>query len=153
MTSSDSPKATVRCSFCGTLNRVDLDRAVDGPKCGKCSRPIRMDRPIPVTDTEFEKVVRGTDIPVVVDFYADWCGPCKMMAPALDEFARDEVGRVLVLKLDTDANQSSAQRFGIKGIPTIIAFERGSETRRHVGMADRAVLSSLAGVSGSGTAA
>jgi len=112
-----------------------------------------MDRPIPVTDTEFEKVVRGTDIPVVVDFYADWCGPCKMMAPALDEFARDEVGRVLVLKLDTDANQMSAQRFGIKGIPTIIAFERGSETRRHVGMADRAVLSSLAGISGSGTAA
>ena len=112
-----------------------------------------MDRPISVTDSDFEKVVRGTDIPVVVDFYADWCGPCKMMAPALDEFARDEMGKVLVLKLDTDANQLTAQRFGIKGIPTIIAFARGAETRRHVGMADRPVLSALAGVSGSGTAA
>ncbi|MEE8060901.1 MAG: thioredoxin [Gemmatimonadales bacterium] len=152
MTSNSPGKATVRCSFCSTLNKVDLKRAEDGPKCGNCGRPIRMDRPMPITDAEFEKVVAGTDVPVVVDFYADWCGPCKMMAPALDEFAHGQVGKVLVLKLDTDANQATAQRFGIKGIPTLIAFENGSEARRHVGMADANILSTLAGVSGSGTA-
>ncbi len=108
---------------------------------------------MPIADAEFEKVVGGADVPVVVDFYADWCRPCKMMAPALDEFAREQVGKVLVLKLNTDANQATAQRFGIKGIPTLIAFENGSEARRHVGMADANALSILAGVSGSGTAA
>lgn len=139
-------KATVRCAFCGTLNKVDLARAGDGPKCGDCGRPIRLDRPLQVTDSEFDKVLGGADIPVVVDFYADWCGPCKMMAPTLDEFARAHEGEVLVLKLNTDANQMTAQRFGIKGIPTLIAFKKGSETRRHVGMVDDAALVSLAGL-------
>ncbi len=141
-----SRKATVRCTFCSTLNKVDLDRAGDGPKCGDCGRPIRLDRPLKVTDSDFDRVVQGTEVPVVVDFYADWCGPCKVMAPTLDEFAGDHAGEVLVLKLDTDANQTTAQRFGIKGIPTIIAFANGAETGRHVGMADGAVLASLAGV-------
>lgn len=139
-------KATVGCTFCGTLNKVDLDRAGDGPKCGDCGRPIRLDRPLKVTDSDFDRVVRGAGVPIVVDFYADWCGPCKVMAPALDEFAGDHAGEVLVLKLDTDANQATAQRFGIKGIPTLIAFANGAETGRHVGMADGAVLASLAGV-------
>ena len=107
---------------------------------------------MPITDAEFGKVVSTADVPVVVDFYADWCGPCKMMAPALDEFAREQMGRVLVLKLDTEVNQTTAQRFGIKGIPTLIAFENGEEARRHVGMADVSALAALAGVSGSGTA-
>jgi thioredoxin 2 len=139
-------KATIGCTFCGTLNKVDLDRAGDGPKCGDCGRPIRLDRPLKVTDSDLDRVVRGAGVPIVVDFYADWCGPCKVMAPALDEFAGDHAGEVLVLKLDTDANQATAQRFGIKGIPTLIAFADGAETGRHVGMADGAVLASLAGV-------
>jgi thioredoxin len=99
-----------------------------------------------VTDSDFDQVVEGADVPVVVDFHADWCGPCKMMAPTLDEFAHAQAGEVLVLKLDTDANQRTAQRFGIKGIPTLIAFADGAETGRHVGMADGAVLTSLTGV-------
>lgn len=146
MNQPTSRKATVRCTFCSTLNKVDLDRAGDGPKCGDCGRPIRLDRPLKVTDSDFDRVVQGTEVPVVVDFYADWCGPCKVMAPTLDEFASDHAGEVLVLKLDTDANQTTAQRFGIKGIPTLIAFANGAETGRHVGMADAAVLASLTGV-------
>ena len=135
--------AVARCAFCGILNRVDLVRLADGPKCAECHRPIRLDRPLKVTDADFDTVIGGTQAPVIVDFYADWCGPCQMMAPTLDEFAHDRTGEVLVLKLDTEANRASAARFGIRGIPTIIAFRDGKESRRHVGLADRRVLNAL----------
>src|SRR5688572_30629991 len=123
----------VICVFCATPNRVDLTRVAENPKCGKCGRPIRLDRPLPVTDATFDKVITGAGVPVVVDFYADWCGPCKMMAPVLDEFARQHTGEILVLKLDTEANRMTPARFGIRGIPTLIVFEKGQEARRQVG--------------------
>lgn len=144
MSEHAQPKAAVaRCAFCGKLNRIDLSRLRDGPKCGECHRPIRLDRPLKVTDADFDTVIAGTEAPVVVDFYADWCGPCRMMAPTLDEFAHDRTGEVLVLKLDTEANRATAARFGIRGIPTIIAFRAGREAGRHVGLADRRVLDAL----------
>jgi thioredoxin 2 len=123
----------VMCIFCGTPNRVDLSRLSEGPKCGKCGRPIRLDRPLPVTDATFDKVISGSSVPVVVDFYADWCGPCKIMAPVLDDFAKRHTGEVLVLKMDTEANPATPGRFGIRGIPTLIVFENGRESKRHVG--------------------
>jgi thioredoxin 2 len=140
---AQSRAAVARCAFCGKLNRIDLARLHDGPKCAECHRPIRLDRPVKVTDADFDTVIAGTEAPVVVDFYADWCGPCRMMAPTLDEFAHDRTGEVLVLKLDTEANRATAARFGIRGIPTIIAFRAGKESRRHVGLADRRVLDAL----------
>ena len=82
-------QVTVRCSFCLTLNPVDLGRAADRPKCGDCGRPILLDRPTKVSDEDFERTVLGAEAPVLVDFYADWCGPCKMVAPLLDEIAHD----------------------------------------------------------------
>jgi thioredoxin 2 len=129
--------ATVACQFCSTLNRVALDRVGQGPKCGSCGRPILLDRPLHVTDETFQQVLQGTDIPVLVDFYADWCGPCKMMAPILDELAHDRLGEVLVLKLDTDRNPVTPNGFGIRGIPTMILFEKGRETARQTGAAPR----------------
>jgi thioredoxin 2 len=123
----------VMCVFCGAGNRVDLHRLSDGPKCGKCGRPIRLDRPLPVTDATFDKVIAGSSVPVLLDLHADWCGPCKMMAPILDDFARQHTGDVLVLKLDTEAHPATPARFGIRGIPTLIVFEHGREVRRHVG--------------------
>jgi thioredoxin 2 len=134
----------VSCVFCAKPNRVDLSRLAEGPKCGNCGRPIRLDRPLPVTDDTFDKVINGSSVPLVVDFYADWCGPCKVMAPTLDSFAHDRAGEVLVLKLDTDANPLASQRFGIRGIPTLIAFRGGTESGRHVGATDRATLDRLA---------
>jgi len=119
-----------------------------GPKCAQCGRPIRLDRPLKVTDSGFQQTITGASVPVLVDFYADWCGPCRVMAPTLDEFAQQRAGHVLVLKLDTDANQATASRFGIRGIPTVIAFQDGKERGRHVGVADTRVLEQLTGLGG-----
>lgn len=122
------------CPFCLTLNRVDLARATQGPKCGECGKPILLDRPIRVTDESMERVVAGSEVPVVVDFYADWCQPCKMMAPMLDQLAHDMQGELLVAKLDTDANPTMAVKYGIRGIPTLIVFRDGEEWRRQTGV-------------------
>jgi thioredoxin 2 len=135
----------VPCQFCGTSNRVDLERLSAGPKCADCGRPIRLDRPQKVTDATFDRTIQGTSVPILVDFYADWCGPCRVMAPTLDDLAQKRTGDSLVLKLDTDANQMTAGRFGIRGIPTVIAFRNGKETGRHVGVADMKVLETLLG--------
>ena len=133
----------VMCVFCETVNRVDLNRLSEGPKCGSCGRPIRLDRPLPVTDVAFDKVIAGAGVPVLVDFYADWCGPCHMMAPVLDDLAHRRAGEILVLKLDTDANQATPARFGIRGLPTVVAFRNGQEHGRQVGVADAATLERL----------
>ncbi|HEX9349576.1 MAG TPA: thioredoxin TrxC [Gemmatimonadales bacterium] len=130
---SEQRTATVACPFCQTLNRVDLTRLEQHPKCGNCGKPILLDRPIAISDASFDKVTTDTTVPVVVDFYADWCGPCKIMAPLLDDVAHRRAGEMLVVKLDTDRNPLTGQRFGIRGIPTLIAFRKGQEVGRRVG--------------------
>ena len=125
--------ATVVCPFCETLNRVDLARIEQHPKCGKCGKPIRLDRPIAISDASFERVTTDSTVPVVVDFYADWCGPCKIMAPLLDDVARRRAGQILVTKLDTDRNPAAGTRFGVRGIQTLIAVRDGKEVARRVG--------------------
>ena len=109
----------------------------DRPKCGECARPILVDRPVQVSDQDLERVVQESAVPVLVDFYADWCGPCMMMAPLLDDLARDRAGEVLVAKLDTDRNPAMAVRYQIRGIPTLIAFAEGREVAREVGAVPR----------------
>ncbi len=142
-TAATPRKATVSCPFCGKLNRIDLERVGDRPKCGECGKPILLDRPIRVSDQDLERVVNGSDVPVLVDFYADWCGPCKMMAPLLDDLAHTHAGRVLVAKLDTDRNPVMPQHFRIRGIPTLIAFRHGQEVGREVGAVPRPRLDAL----------
>ncbi|MGB8647605.1 MAG: thioredoxin [Anaerolineae bacterium] len=90
--------------------------------------------PIHVSDTDFEKVVLKSEIPVLVDFWAVWCGPCRMIAPYVEELAKEYGDRVLVAKMDTDANPQTPMKFGIMGIPTLIVFKNGKEVDRQVGM-------------------
>src|SRR3982750_3808203 len=115
-------RVTVRCAFCRTWNRIDAGRVADRPKCGKCAKPILLDRPIALDDETFVRTIEGSALPVLVDFYADWCGPCKMMAPHVDELASRHEGRALVAKLNTDHSPVTAQRFQIRSIPTTIVF-------------------------------
>jgi len=144
-TMRESRRATVACPFCATLNRVDLARLADHPKCGACSRPILLDRPLAASDETFDRIVAETTVPVLVDFHADWCGPCKIMAPILDDVAGARAGELLVLKLDTDRNPAVTQRFGIRGIPTLIVFRENQEAGRRTGAVSRADLDALVG--------
>ena len=133
----------VSCVFCTTANRVDLSRLDAGPKCGECGRPLRLDRPLKVTDADFDRTIAGASVPVLVDFYADWCGPCRTMAPTFDELASDRRGEILVAKLDTDRNPRTAAQFEIRGIPTTIVFVQGQEAARLTGATARGRLDRL----------
>ena len=126
-------KLTVRCLFCNTWNRIEASKATDGPKCGKCAKPILLERPLLLNDETFERTISESDVPVAVDFYADWCGPCRMMAPAVDALAAHLQGKALIAKLNTDHSSRTAQSFNIRGIPTTIVFRGGKEVARQSG--------------------
>ena len=132
-TARQARHVTLPCSACGRWNRIAAHRIADGPKCGICSAPLRLDHPVLLDDATFDRVIAETSLPVLVDFYADWCGPCRMMAPAVDELARTSAGEALVAKLDTEASPRVAARFQIRGIPTVIVFRDGREARRQSG--------------------
>jgi len=106
---------------------------MDRPKCGSCERPLLLDRPLRVDVEDLDRLTRDAEVPVLVDFYADWCGPCKVMAPVLDDLARERLGELLVAKLDTDANPAASEKYGIRGIPTLVLFRGGVEHGRAVG--------------------
>jgi len=131
-TVADAP-VTLRCSFCGTMNKVDLRRASDRPKCGDCGKPMLLDRPVKVAQDDFDRTVLKSKAPVLVDFYADWCAPCKMVAPLIDEIAHEQVGKMLVVKVDTDRAPDVAMKYEIRSIPTLIVFRDGEEVERSLG--------------------
>jgi len=131
----------IACPQCGTVNRVPDDRLGDGPKCGKCRHPLSSATPAELTDANFSALVERTSIPVVVDFWAPWCGPCKAMAPHFERAAAQLGPRIRFGKINTDDNPRTAGRFGIRSIPTLILFSSGRETARQPGAMDANALS------------
>lgn len=144
-TATGGETVTVRCPFCETWNRVIAAKAANRPKCGKCARPLLLDRPYILTDDTFARTIADTDLPVLVDFFADWCGPCKQMAPAIDQLAAKYQGQALVAKLNTDKSPKTAQAHQVQGIPTVIVFKAGKVTARQSGAMPLAALETLLG--------
>jgi thioredoxin 2 len=142
-TTTQKSSATLRCQFCFTWNKIDVSRAANRPKCGKCSKPMLLDRPLALDDETFGRTIAESDVPVIVDFYADWCGPCKMMAPSVDQLAANYAGRAIVAKVNTDLSQQATRPFGIRGIPTTIVFQGGAEVARQSGAMPYAMLASM----------
>jgi thioredoxin 2 len=110
------------CSNCAARNRFPRRRLLDDPKCGRCHQPVFPHRPVAVTDATFRAEVEECPIPVLVDFWADWCGPCKMVAPVLERVAEERGGKLKVAKLDVDRNPTIASRFNVRSIPSLILF-------------------------------
>jgi thioredoxin 2 len=117
------------CPNCGTKNRVLDDRLSEGPKCGSCGTPLLSPEPVPLTDDRLPKFLAGTELPVVVDFWAEWCGPCKMMAPQFAAAARQR-SYVRFVKVDSDAAPRASAQYQIRSIPTMVLFKKGNEVAR-----------------------
>ena len=129
-------KLLLACSQCLTANRVPAARLGDDPKCGRCGARLLDGRPVALAEASFDQFVGRSDLPVVVDFWAAWCGPCRAMAPAFEQAAGELKTRVRFAKLDTEQAQGIAARFGIRSIPTMILFRGGREAARTSGAMD-----------------
>jgi len=121
------------CPHCHAVNRVPADRLAQAPKCGQCHQPLFSGHPVALTAATFGKHIQRSDIPVLVDFWAPWCGPCKMMAPQFEQAARLLEPRVRFAKVDTEAEQQLGAQFGIRSIPTLALFSGGREIARQPG--------------------
>ena len=121
------------CPACQAINRSPVAKLQDAPTCGKCKSNLFPASPITLTDANFQRFVQKSDLPIIVDFWADWCGPCKMMAPTFNAVAANMQGRAIFAKVDTQANPGTSQQFQIRSIPSLLCFKGGKESARQAG--------------------
>jgi thioredoxin 2 len=124
----------VTCPRCGATNRLPLLPAGRKAVCGKCKAELESGGPAQITDASFASDVEASDIPVLLDLWAEWCGPCHMLAPTIHQLSSELAGRVRVAKLNIDENPATANRFGVRSIPTLLILDRGKEVDRLVGV-------------------
>lgn len=128
------------CPHCGAINRVATNRLGHSAKCGKCKQPLFTAQPIELTSANFQQHTQRSDIPVVVDFWAPWCAPCRMMAPAFEQAAAQLEPQVRLAKLNTEHDQMIAAHYAIRSIPTLAIFKHGRELARQPGAMDLATI-------------
>ena len=128
----------IRCGCCGAQNRVSAGKEKGAPVCGKCKTPLAPEaRPVIVTDANYAAEVESSPLPVLLDLWAAWCAPCRMIAPVVEQIAREFAGKIRVGKLDVDQNPQTAARFNVQGIPTLLILKNGREIDRIVGAASK----------------
>ena len=140
----DTPKLHVACPHCGATNRLPAARVAEQPVCGRCGKALLDGKPIELSDADFDAAVAASPLPVLVDFWAPWCGPCRAMAPAFEQAGRSLQGKALLVKVNSDDNPQLSARFGIRSIPTLVRLERGRETGRQSGALPAGAIVALA---------
>jgi thioredoxin 2 len=123
----------IACVHCRATNRVPAARLADDPVCGRCGQALLGGQPVELNDANFDNYTQHTDLPVLVDFWAPWCGPCVAMAPQFDLAAKQLKGRAILAKVNSDDNPKTSNRFGIRSIPTLVRLEGGIEKTRQSG--------------------